>query len=54
MFVVGNRGIFLGGREDAGPDACWGAGSQPAYFTEYPSYSLHCVPRDVRIKVMQK
>lgn len=52
MFVVGNHGIFLGGKEDARSDARWGAGSQLAHFIEYPSYSLHYVPRIGRIKVM--
>lgn len=51
MFVVGNHGIFLGGKEDARPDARWGAGSQPAHFIEYPSYALHYVPRIGRIKL---
>lgn len=52
MFVVGNHDIFLGGKEDVRPNVRWGAGGQPVHFIEYPSYSLHCVPRIVRIKVM--
>lgn len=48
--MVGNCGIFLGGKEDAGADGHWGAGSQLADFIAYPPYSLHCVPRDLKHK----
>lgn len=52
MFVIGNCGLFLGGQEDAGPDAHWGVGSQLADFIDYPPYSLQCASSYVRIKAV--